>query len=209
MLLNVEPSTEHEAKLQEALRTSNKILTLQNQAMVGMQAQTVLQSMYLEGVQGQLQAQEDKKTKKRKTGKINMNGRAKILTQDDIIAGVKEWQDGQDKAVEEAALKKKAKEQYNLVMDVWKVQEMDRKECKAKLKGRWEDKVKEWGIERNNAKCDHRKPRWIKPKMPPMEKALCKPLLANFIMQGLESDEDEDGNTDVCWLQFVIRNPPN
>jgi hypothetical protein len=31
---------------------------------VGMQAQTVLQSMYLEGIQGQLQAQENKKTKK-------------------------------------------------------------------------------------------------------------------------------------------------
>jgi hypothetical protein len=204
MLLDVEPSTEHEAKLQKALRTSNKILALQNQAMVGMQAQTVLQSMYLEGVQGQLQAQEDKKMKKRKTGKINMDGRAKILTQDDIIASVKEWQDGQDKAVEEAALKKKAKEQYNLTMDVWKVWEMDRKERNAELKGRWEDEVKEWGIERDNAKCDHRKPRWMKPKMPPMEKALRKPLLADFVMQGLESDEDdeddedEDGNADVC-----------
>lgn len=94
MLLDIEPSTKNEAKLQEALHTSNRIVALQNQAMVGMQAQTVLQSMYLEHVQGQLQAKEDKKVKKKKTGKINMDGRAKILTQDDIIAGVKEWQEG-------------------------------------------------------------------------------------------------------------------
>jgi hypothetical protein len=196
MLLDIEPSTEHEAKLQEALRTSNNIVTLQKRVMAGMQAQTVLQSMYLEGVQGQLQAQEDKKMKKRKTGKIKMDGRAKILTQDDIIEGVREWQDGQDKAVEDAASKKKAKEQYNHAMDIWKVREMDRKECNAELKGKWEEKVREWGVERDRAKSDRRKPGWTKPKMPPMEKALHKPLLADFVMQGLESDEDGEDDED-------------
>jgi hypothetical protein len=200
MLLDVEPSTEHEAKLQEALHTSNAVITLQNQVIVGMQAQTVLQSMYLEGVQGQLQAQEDKKTKKRKTGKINMDGRAKILTQDSIIEGVKEWQDGQDKAVEEAVSKKKAKEQYGLAMDVWKVREMDRKECNAALKGEWEAGVREWGVERDDAKKDRRKPRWTRPKMPPMEKALRKPLLADFAVQGSESNEDDEDDGDAGLL---------
>ncbi|KAI9445811.1 hypothetical protein BJY52DRAFT_1127986 [Lactarius psammicola] len=160
--------------------------------MAGMQAQTVLQSMYLEGVRGQLQAQEEKKIKKRKTGKINMDGRAKILTQGDIIEGVKEWQDSQDKAVEETALKKKAREQYSLAMDIWKVREMDRKEQNAKLKGGWEDKVREW----DSAKLEHRKPRWTRPKMPPLEKAIHKPLLADFVTQGSESDEDDEDNGD-------------
>ena len=74
MILDAEPSTELEAKLQEALCTSNAIIEAQKKIMGGMQAQTVLQSIYLEGVQGQLQAQEVKKAKKRKTGKINMDG---------------------------------------------------------------------------------------------------------------------------------------
>jgi hypothetical protein len=108
-LLDIEPRTMHEGQLQAALQASNDVITLQKQVMAGMQAQMVLQSMYLEGVQGQLQAQEEKKLKKRKTGKINMDGHAKILTQDDIIDGVKEWQDCQDKAVEDAASKKKGK----------------------------------------------------------------------------------------------------
>ena len=127
--------------------------------------------------------------KKRKTGKINMDGQAKILTQDDIIAGVKEWQ---VRAVEEAALKKKAKEQYNLAMNAWKVQEMDRKKRNAELKGIWKDKVRAWGIERDSAKSDCQKPAWMKPKMPLMKKALHKPLLADFAMQGLESEEDDE-----------------
>ncbi len=203
MLLDVKPSNEFEAQLQAALHTSNMVVAMQKQVMAGMQAQTVLQSMYLEGVQGQLQAQEEKKIKKRKTGKINMDGWAKILTQDNIIEGMKEWQDGQDKAVEEATSKKKAKEQYNLAMDVWKVREMDRKERNAKLKGGWEDDMRKWGIERDSAKQEHCKPKWTKPKMPPLEKAIHKPLVVDFVTQGFESDEDDkddgdedDGNVD-------------
>jgi hypothetical protein len=127
-LLEIKPKTTHEVQLQAVLQVSNDVITLQKQVMAGMQAQTVLQSMYLEGVQGQLQAQEEKKLKKRKTGKINMDGQAKILMQDNIIDGVKEWQDCQDKAVEEAASKKKAREQYSMAMDTWKLQELSWKE---------------------------------------------------------------------------------
>lgn len=128
VLLNGKPSTDHEATLQDALHASNAVVMAQKQIIVGMQAQTVLQAMYLEGVRGQLQGQELKKAKKKKTGKINMDGRAKILTQDDIVEGVREWQDGQDKAVEDAAVKKRAKERYGVAMDIWKVREMDRKD---------------------------------------------------------------------------------
>jgi hypothetical protein len=51
---DTEPSTVLEAKLQEALCTSNAIVEAQKKIMGGMQAQTILQSIYLEGVWGQL-----------------------------------------------------------------------------------------------------------------------------------------------------------
>jgi len=95
MILDANPSTELEAKLQAALCASNAAIEAQKQVIGGMQAQTVLQSMYLEGMRGQLQAQEVKKSKKRKTGKINMDGQAKILTQAEVVEGVKQWQTGQ------------------------------------------------------------------------------------------------------------------
>ena len=191
------PRTDHKATLQEALLASNAVVMAQKQVIAGMQAQTVLQAMYLEGVRGQLQDQEIKKAKKRKTGKINMDGRAKILTQDDIVEGVREWQDGQDKAIEDAATKKRAKEQYGAAMDVWKVWEMDWKDRNGILKSGWEAEVKVWSDERDDAKCNHRKPRWTKPKMPTMEKALRKPLLADFIVQE-DSKEEEDDDENDC-----------
>ncbi|KAF8227779.1 hypothetical protein L208DRAFT_1295003 [Tricholoma matsutake] len=146
LVLDTVPTTELERNLQEALH-ANMIVDTQKRVMQGMQAQTVLHSMYLESMRGQLQAQEEKKSKKRKTGKINMDGQAKILMQLDIIAGVKEWQDSQDKAVEEAAVKKKAKEKYNEAMNVWKVREMDRKGRNTDLKSGWDEDVKKWTIE--------------------------------------------------------------
>ena len=50
MILDVEPRSELEAKLQGALQVSNAIVEAQKMVIGGMQAQTVLQSMYLEGV---------------------------------------------------------------------------------------------------------------------------------------------------------------
>ena len=158
-IFDTKPITEYKAQLQEVLCAKNKVITLQKQMMVGMQAQTVLQSMYLKGIRGQLQAQEEKKSKKQKTGKINMDGHVKILTQDSIIEGVKEWQDHEDKVVEETALRKKVKEQYNAVMNVWKVQELDRKKQNVQIKGGWEDEVRRWSVEQNDAKHNRHKPR--------------------------------------------------
>jgi hypothetical protein len=74
MILDAKPRTELEAQLQRALCASNATVEAQKTIMAGMQAQTILHSMYLEGVWGQLQAYEVKKLKKRKTGKINMDG---------------------------------------------------------------------------------------------------------------------------------------
>ena len=42
MLLDVKPSIEYKAKLQEVLHTSNKVFSLQNWVIMGMQTQTVL-----------------------------------------------------------------------------------------------------------------------------------------------------------------------
>jgi hypothetical protein len=117
--------------------------------------------------------------------------------QDNIIVGVKEWQDCRDKAVEEAASKKKAREQYSMAMDTWKLQELSRKEWNTQLKGGWEDEVKRWNAKQDSAKLEHWKPRWTKPKMPPMEKAHGKPLLTDFIAQDAVDEDNSDGKGDL------------
>jgi len=63
------------------------------------------------------------------------------------------------------------------------------------LKNGWDKDVKKWTVEQDNAKHDRCKPRWTKPKMPTMEKAPCKPLLADFNTADMSSeDKEEDGN---------------
>ena len=58
--------------------------------------------------------------------------------------------------------------------------------------------MKKWEVERDSAKYDKRKPRWQKPKMPPMEKAAIKPKLADFVGVDDDVDEEEDGeNSDL------------
>ena len=63
---------------------------------------------------------------------------------------------------------------------------MDRKERNSTLKSGWMKEVTRWEAERDSAKYDQRKPRWTKPKMLAMEKAVTKPKIEE------ESDADEE-----------------
>lgn len=74
---------------------------------------------------------------------------------------------------------------------------MDRRECNARLKGQWKDKVRKWSDKRDNVKYDYQKLRWTKLKMPMMKKALQKPLLADFVMQGSKSNDDNEDDNDA------------
>lgn len=144
----------------------------------------------------QLQTQEEKKDGGKRKGCINMDGKAKILTQDDIFKAVVEGQTAPDAAKDALLKRKDAEERYSDAVGVWKVREMDRREKNTLDKEGWKTEVKKWEVERDSAKYDKRKPRWQKPKMLPMEKATIKPKLSDFV----EVDDDvneEDKNSDL------------
>ena len=79
-----------------------------------------------------------------------------------------------------------------VTMEVWKVREMDRKARNGEVKAGWVKEVENWGVEKDSAKTDHRKPRWNKPKMPSMEKALPKPKLCDFAEESEEEEENDE-----------------
>ena len=60
------------------------------------------------------------------------------------------------------------------------------------LKSGWDEDVKNQTVEQDNAKYERRKPRWMKPKMPAMEKTICKPMVADFNIEDSSSEEKED-----------------
>ena len=191
-LLSLEPSTEREQELMTALTRSHQVAALQKEALIGMQAQTILHSMYIKDIRGQLQGKEEKKKKGMQTSRINMDGQAKVLTQDQVFEAVQESQAAQDAAKEASSKRKDAKERYLEAMEVWKVREMDRKARNGEVKAGWVKEVKNWGVEKDSAKTDHWKPRWNKPKMPSMEKALPKPKLCDFAEESEEEEENDE-----------------
>ncbi|KAH8982739.1 hypothetical protein EDB86DRAFT_3050740 [Lactarius hatsudake] len=190
-LLSAEPTTERERELMAALQQSRQVVALQKDVMIGMQAQTILHSMYIEDARGQLQGKEEKKKKGAQTGRINMDGRAKILTQDEVFAAVQESHAAHDAAKEASSKRKNAKEKYSEAMEVWRVREMDRKERNSRAKARWVKEVEDWEVERESARSGQRKAGWNKPKMPSMEKAVPKPRVSDFEESNEEEEEGE------------------
>jgi hypothetical protein len=146
----------------------------------GLQAQSILHSAHVEDLRGQLQGSEEKKAQSQNRGRINMDGKPKILTQDEIFNAVVKANTDRDAAKDATVKRKDAKSKYTDAVGVWKVREMDRKERNGALKSKWEEDVRKWEVERNSAKYDHRKPRWTKLKMPAMEKLFPKPKVADF-----------------------------
>jgi hypothetical protein len=173
-------------------------MALQKQVLVGFQAQTVLQDMYVSKVRRQLETQEKKKGKK--AGKVNMDGKAKLLTQDDIMASVQEYEKARDDATVAETRKKVSRESYKGAVTIWKVRDDDRKSANRVLKQAWEKEVQPWEIERDSVKSDRRKPRWTKPKMQKMDKGVPKPKMADFEAGDDKDDDkdDEDNNDGSC-----------
>ncbi len=98
-----------------------------------------------------MQGQEEKKAKGQNKGRINMDGRPKILTQDEIFNAVVKAHAERDAKKDATVKRKEAKTKYAEAIGVWKVREMDRKEQNSALKLEWEKEVRKWEVERNSA----------------------------------------------------------
>ncbi|KAF8155271.1 hypothetical protein BJ912DRAFT_1070849 [Pholiota molesta] len=126
-----------------------------------------------------------------------MNGRAKILTQDQIFTMVREGDAARNAAQIASVKRKDAKGMYKGAMEVWRVREMDRKEQNGLSRARWAEDVKKWEVERDEAKIERRKAGWTKPKMPTMEKIAPRPKISDFVEDSEGDDEGDAENEDA------------
>jgi hypothetical protein len=154
LLLDMPPTTECERLLIQALKERNHHISYQSQFIGGLQAQSILHSAHVEDLRGQLQGHEEKKAKGQNKGRINMDGKPKILTQDKIFEAVVKAHAERDAKKDAAVKRKDAKAKYAKAVGVWKIRETDRKERNGTLKSEWEKDVGKWEVERNSAKCD-------------------------------------------------------
>ena len=171
--------------------------------MTGLQAQSVLHEMYTGRVRGQLEYWEEKASSK-KSGKLNVDGRAKLLSGDEVYNVVKEHTEWKEAEATAATKKKVGRESYKNAVDDWKAHERVWKEKNEKILQMYQKAVKNWEVERDNAKREHHCVHWTKPGKPttakgdpPLHKTTPKPKQADYIRgKGKERAEADDDDSE-------------
>ncbi|KAJ6549852.1 hypothetical protein B0H19DRAFT_850593, partial [Mycena capillaripes] len=132
-----------ERELQAAVREQQAKNKVQKSQMVAMQSALVLNGVYCDLVRGQLQAQEDKKNRKKK-GRLVGDGLPRLLTAREFVRRVEEFEKN---ATEKAAGLEKRKASRLEKADAlkeWKVLDDERKERNKESREQWKEQVKEW-----------------------------------------------------------------
>lgn len=194
-LLAAEPSTALERELQAALRKAGEKNVNQKRQMIAIQSALVLNGAYVDVVRGQLAAQEKKKGRGNKKGRLVGDGLPRLLTARDFVRRVTEFEhDTAEKA--EALMKRKVtREEKNEAMKEWKVLDDERKKKNKEIRLEHTIRVTEWEAERDLAKQQHRRPGWKKPSL---KSLLFSPLpKPGYAVETGEKavvpDSDEDG----------------
>ncbi|KAF8208123.1 hypothetical protein K438DRAFT_1500145, partial [Mycena galopus ATCC 62051] len=186
-LLAAEPSTALERELQAALRKAHEKNRDQKHQMVAMQSALVLNGAYVDAVRGQLAAQEKKKARGNKKGRLVGNGLPRLLTARDFVNRVAEFEQDATKKAEELQQRKATRQEKMKVLDD------QQKERNKEIRREHAIRVVEWEAERDLAKQQHRRPGWKKPSVKGLLfSALPKPgYTLNPGQKAVESDEEE------------------
>lgn len=192
-LLNLEPATDTEHQLQEALADAETRYS-DHKATVGtMQATIVLEDLHNQRLQTALAFKEQKKTKKKGNERLNVDGKPKLLSAPWFIDRVVEHTEARDTATSVKAVRKTARDRRDSALKIWEHDESARVGRNAAHRSRYEAELAAWNQERSDAKSEHRKSRArAKPILKGrLEAAVPKPKVKDFI-PGSDSDGDED-----------------
>ncbi len=140
-LLDLEPGTEHEQALQDALRASEDTVNNQKTWMRGMQATTVIQNSYVGQTHTRLQEHEERKKQPRKRSRLNGDGRPKLVTGDEFTDRVRthEEEADQEEAAKEA--RGEAVKKYKVAVEEWKKLEESCVAINERKRTRYQDHV--------------------------------------------------------------------
>jgi hypothetical protein len=197
-ILDDEPQTEREVALIQALREADERDTWRKRAMIGMQATTVLQGMYIAKVQGHLEEHEKRAAKKKSGNRLFGDGYGKLLTGDDFYNSSLEIEEQAKQKAEEKVERARMREEHATVVAQWKNNEVARKARNDAVRKSHQDAVKAWEAERDLAKEERRKARWTKPKQGLLEKPVPRPKKPDDKSESDEEgpDDDEDNAID-------------
>jgi hypothetical protein len=164
-LLAAEPSTALERELQAALKQAQEKNKQQKRQLVAMQSALVLNGTYVDVVRGQLEAQEQKKRRGNKKGRLVGDGLPRLLTSRDFVRQVAEFEQAATEKAEALERRKVTREEKSDALKRWKLLDDQRKERNKEIKRDHAIRVTEWEAERDLAKQQHRRPGWKKPSL--------------------------------------------
>ncbi|KAJ7575260.1 hypothetical protein C8J56DRAFT_717445, partial [Mycena floridula] len=91
-----------------------------------------------------------------------------LLTAENFVQRVIQFQKAAEKKAEELELHKETREEKKKAMDEWKKLDDARKAQNNQLKVQWRQDVMLWENERDQAKLAHERPGWTKPTLKSM-----------------------------------------
>ena len=170
--------------------------------MVGMQANVVLQDLYVKRAHEHLQEHEERKKNKKRSKKLMGDGLPKLLDSDNFFSRVTEHHEAVQREVQHHADRQAQQEEQAAAIVEWKKTETDRKARNDETRLAYQSAIKAWEQERDLAKAERRKSRWNKPKMGAILKPIARPNKPDMVESGLREgvvdkviDGGETGNS--------------
>lgn len=191
-LLSKEPRTEQERQLQQALHESEVRGEARKEQVLEMQAASVLQNLYVRGVQSELQAAADhKKRREKRKVRLNGDGKPKLLTADEFME-LADRKEQEDRALVAAIEhRNNMRYEYHMAMNEWEVQERARKEGNEMRRREHREALEKWSSAQKQVKTEGKGSHEKKPVREPFERPMPRPKLADFLR------EDADGEVNA------------
>ncbi|KAF8218533.1 hypothetical protein L208DRAFT_1350479 [Tricholoma matsutake] len=157
--------------------------------MIGMQATTMLQGMYVAKVQGHLEEHEMRAGRKKLGNRLFGDGYGKLVSGDEFYNSSIEIEEQAKQKAAEKVERARKREEHAMVVAKWKSNEADRKAHNEEAWMVHQDAVKAWEAERDLVKEQRRKPRWTKPKQGLLKKPVPRPKKPEGDESGSEEEE--------------------
>ncbi|KAJ2929523.1 hypothetical protein H1R20_g7583, partial [Candolleomyces eurysporus] len=179
-LQDFQPMNERKAMLWDALQGAKTRDTRRKQNMLGLQAQVVLQEVYVKSL-------------------AFGDGMSRLLTGPDFLDGAVKRQQQKDEADDEKAARRDRRTAFAECLADWKASEKERVARNNEIRKLHKEALEEWNNEVKVAKSQGRKPAQEKPKMPPLEQATERPVLFRHKSKESANNEgssNEEGDTE-------------
>jgi hypothetical protein len=190
VILDNEPQMEREAALIAALQEAEDQDAWWKRAMIGMQATTMLQGMYVAKVQGHLEEHEMRAGKKKLGNRLFSDGYGKLLSGDEFYNSAIEIEEQAKQKAAGKVERARKRGEHAMVVAEWKNSEAERKARNEEVRMVHQDAVKAWEAERDLAKEQRRKPCWTRPKQGLLEKPVPRPRKPESDESVTEEEED-------------------